>query len=291
MILGLVLALIVGILAAGCGGGAASENKRLTLGYIEWDENVALSNLTKVLLEQELGYEEVELQLADVGPVFQGVASGDLDGFQDVWMPLHENYIEDLSENIEHLDPWYEGQTELGLAAPTYLNIDSIDQLNSSNVETILGIEPGTVIMKTVQEEVMPAYDLNAELISSSTPAMLASVDRSIAAEEPFAFIAWSPHWMNARYDFVYLEDPKGAFGDATDPAELSTVVRDGLSEDDPVAYEFLKSVRLTGEHVNELELEINEANDPITGVEAWLEDNREAVQPWIDNAKEAREG
>ena len=63
----LLVVLAVGTLAVGCGGlGAGSGGKELTLGYIAWDENVAISSLTKVLLEEELGYERVELQRTDV---------------------------------------------------------------------------------------------------------------------------------------------------------------------------------------------------------------------------------
>lgn len=74
----LVLALVTGAVTTGCGGGgegstegsAPGAGKTLKLGYIEWDENVANSNLIKIIAEEDLGYEEVELQLADVGPVF-----------------------------------------------------------------------------------------------------------------------------------------------------------------------------------------------------------------------------
>jgi glycine betaine/proline transport system substrate-binding protein len=90
----LALVLVAGAVVAGCGGGEGSvegsaegsapgEGKTLELGYIEWDENVANSNLIKIIAEEDLGYEEVELQLADVGPVFQGVAGGDTDAFLD----------------------------------------------------------------------------------------------------------------------------------------------------------------------------------------------------------------
>lgn len=87
----LALVLVAGAAVAGCGGGgegsaepsaegsAPGEGKTLELGYIEWDESVANSNLIKMIAEEDLGYEEVELQLADVGPVFQGVAGGDTD--------------------------------------------------------------------------------------------------------------------------------------------------------------------------------------------------------------------
>ena len=75
----LLLFLTVGTLATGCSGlGAVSGGKQLTLGYIGWDENVAVSTLTKVLLEEDLGY-EVELQRSNeavLKQVYTGVADG-----------------------------------------------------------------------------------------------------------------------------------------------------------------------------------------------------------------------
>ncbi len=73
--------LMAGALAVGCGFTGGQD---LTLGYLGWDENVAVSSLTKVLLQEELGYESVELRLADdVKPVYEMVASGEADAFQD----------------------------------------------------------------------------------------------------------------------------------------------------------------------------------------------------------------
>lgn len=82
------LCVAVVALAGACGGEA--EDRTLTLGYLEWDENVAVSNLTKVLLEEELGYDKVELKKTDLGPIFDEVATGEVDGFQDVWLPNHD---------------------------------------------------------------------------------------------------------------------------------------------------------------------------------------------------------
>ena len=41
----------------------------------------------------ELGYDVQIKGPLDVGPLFQGVASGDLHAFQDVWMPNHKVYL------------------------------------------------------------------------------------------------------------------------------------------------------------------------------------------------------
>ena len=61
-----MLALLVVAFASGCGGLSGRE---LTLGYLGWDENVANSNLIKVILEEEFDYDAVKLKLAEDDPV------------------------------------------------------------------------------------------------------------------------------------------------------------------------------------------------------------------------------
>ncbi|AHY45325.1 ABC-type proline/glycine betaine transport systems periplasmic component [Rubrobacter radiotolerans] len=288
---GVVLA---GTLAVGCGGGeSGSGGGTLTLGNIGWDENIALSNLTKVALEEELGYDEVELTTLDVGPLFQGVGSGDLDAFQDVWMPNHQQYIDPVQENVELLDPWYEGVTAYGIAVPDYMeDIRSLADLNEAGVDQITGIEPGALFHAQIRDEVIPTYNLDLTLAESSTPAMLAELERAYANEEPIVFLGWSPHWMNAEYDFHYLEDPENAQGNFDDPSQLATLVRADLREDDPVAYAFLEAVTMTEDEMNDLQAVIQEEgpDDPTVGAAAWMEENRDVVDPWIEAGRQAQE-
>jgi glycine betaine/proline transport system substrate-binding protein len=291
----LALAVAVAALVAGCGGGgggsAESESKTLTLGNIGWTENVAVSNLTKVVLEDELGYEEVELKTLDVGVLFQGVAGGDLHAFQDVWMPNHTDLMKEVENDVEHLDPWYEGQTSFGLAVPDYMaDTKSIADLNQSGAERIIGIEPGAIITTKIEENVIPDYNLTLEHEPSSTAAMLAEVERLYKDKEPFVFPPWCPHPMCEQYDFHYLEDPKDSQGNLDQPAKISTIVHEDLESDDPVAYAFLSTLRLNQEELISLENAITEAgDDPIKGSQAWLENNRDVVQPAIDAAKNAQ--
>ncbi len=290
----LLLVLVVGTLAAGCNGlGVVSGGKELTLGYIGWDENVAVSNLTKVLLEEELGYEKVELQFTNVAvvkQVFRGVADGELDAFQDVWMPNHKDYLSEVRDDVEHLDPWFEGKTAQGIAVPYYMDVRSLAELDRAGTDMIIGIEPGSAVHPQIKNEVIPGYDLNMKLVEGSTPAMLSELEKAYEEREPIVFYGWSPHWMNARYDFRYLEDPKDLMGAFNDPARISSIVNEDLPEDDPEAYAFIKAISLNEEQVNQMEADINEAGDPEKGVKAWLENNRDVVQPWIDAAKQAQE-
>ena len=281
-----ILALAWGVLLAGCG--SSSQNKELKLGNIGWDENVAVGNLTKVLLEDELGYENVELRTLDVGPLYEGVGNGDLDAFQDVWLPAHNDYVAGVEDNAELLGTWFQGTTKFGIGVPSYMNISSLEELNDTDADLILGIERGAVSMTKIPEEVMPAYGLKQKLVEAPTEGMLSEVERRYNDREEFAFIAWSPHWMNQRYDFRYLDDPKDAFEEVDNTVDLSTIVNADLKEDEPVAYAFMAALTLDEEQINAMEDEVNTASDPEPGVRNWLENNREVVQPWIDAANNA---
>jgi glycine betaine/proline transport system substrate-binding protein len=281
-------ALATGALAAGCGGPVQDEELRL--GNVGWDENVAVANLTKALLEDELGYESVEISTADLDSTFRGVARGELDAFQDVWLPNQEALLGEVAEDVERLDPWFLGETKQGMAVPAYMDVTRIDGLDRTDAEFIFGIEPSSVVMRVVAEDVLPAYGLEQKLVEGPTAGMLAEVERRYGAREEFVFLAWSPHWMNRRYDIRYLEDPKDAMGETNDPAECSTIVREDLRDEDPAAHAFMDALALTEEQINGLEYAINGEDDPLVGARRWASENREVVRPWIDAARNARE-
>src|SRR5215216_3299220 len=200
-LMALMSALVVALLVvAGCGGGGASSSSSggtLTLGNIGWQENVAVANLTKTILEEDFDYQEVELKTLDVGLLFEGVAGGDLDAFQDVWIPNHEQLLSEVDNDVEHLEPWYEGSTSFGLAVPSYMKgVDSIADLNQSGAERIIGIKPNAVISTKIEQNVIPEYNLNLEYEPSSTAAMLAEVEQLYNDKEEFAFPPWCPHPM-----------------------------------------------------------------------------------------------
>jgi glycine betaine/proline transport system substrate-binding protein len=282
-----ILALVLGALAlTGCGFG---QNNGLLLANMGWDENVAVSNLTKVLLEDELGYESVEILTQDnLNATYRDMASGEVDAFQDVWLPNQEALLDQVAEDVEHLDPWFLGETKQGMAVPAYMDVRSIPQLNGTDAKFILGIEQTSVMVQEVGQEVIPAYGLQQELVTAQTAGMLAEVERLYAFREEFVFLAWSPHWMNQRFDIRYLEDPKDAMGPTNDSAKISTIVREGLRDADPVAYAFMDALELTEEQINGLEYAINKEDDPLAGARRWASENREVVRPWIEAARNA---
>ena len=284
--------LVAGALGVGCGFGGGGG---LTLGYLDWNENVASATLTKVLLEDDLGYDRVELKLADnVGSVYKDLIEGETDAFQDAWMPNHQQYVDAGEGELEVLEaPWYVGKTKYGIAVPDYMKgVTSISDLDHSGTDMIMGLEPGTVLMEKIASDVIPRYQLSTDLVEASTPAMLAELEQSYSLQEPFVFLAWKPHWMNRAYHFHYLSDPKNAMGSTNAPQTIHTVTRKGLADDDPVAYALINHMRLDEDQVAGLEISINGAANPEQGVHRWLEKkkHRDLVRPWVEAAKKAQE-
>ena len=277
--LGLFLTVLVTLLT-GCGVGSGGSTKTLDIADVGWTENTAIAQLTKVLLEEELDYEEVAIHTTDLNSVYDRVARGDLDAFQDVWLPNQQDLLSSFEDDVELLSPSYQGQTEQGIAVPSYMATTSLEQLNESKADLLLGIEPGSVIMDRIYEDVIPSYGLKQKLVESSTEGMLSQVDRRYNNQEEFALVAWSPHWMNQKYDLRYLEDPKDTFGELDDSATIWTIVNKNLPENDPMACAFMATLILEEDQINDLEGTINEVGDPHEGAKQWAQENREVWQP-----------
>ena len=169
----------------GCGFGGGGG---LTLGYLDWNENVANATLTKVLLEDDLGYDSVELKLAErVGLVYKDLIDGETDAFQDAWMPNHQQYVDEGQGQIVVLKaPWYVGKTRYGIAVPDYMKgVDSIGDLDHSGTDMITGIEPGTVLMERIASDVIPRYDLSSNLVEGARPRCWPSSSKLTVCKSP----------------------------------------------------------------------------------------------------------
>jgi glycine betaine/proline transport system substrate-binding protein len=105
-----------------------ADGQKLTLAYVAWDSEIASTNVVKTVLEQKLKY-QVELSQVEAGPMWVGVSNGDVDGMVAAWLPTtHEDYFKKLGTTVEDLGPNLNG-TKLGLAVPTYMDVNSIEDL------------------------------------------------------------------------------------------------------------------------------------------------------------------
>ncbi|WP_316840396.1 glycine betaine ABC transporter substrate-binding protein [Pedobacter gandavensis] len=261
----ILIALVIGVIAS-CG--TANNDKKVTIAYVNWAEGVAMTQLSKVLLEKE-GY-TVALKNADVAPVFAAVAGGDADVFLDTWMPVtHKEYLEKFGANLEVLGTNFKN-ARIGFVVPEYVKISSIEDLNVNAAlfnGKIVGIDAGAGIMSKA-EQAIKDYDLKLELQSSSEAAMLAILKKSIDAEEPIVITGWAPHYIFSTYKLKFLNDPKAVFGSVE---SIQTVANKHFVAAKPKVAEFFRNFQLDEAELSSLMAALeNNTNEKLAVVE-WL--------------------
>lgn len=257
--------------------------EQVQLGYVNWAEGVAMNYLAHAILEDEMGY-EVESTVADVGPIFSSIAEGDYDAFVDAWLPVtHEEYMENFGDDVEDLGYNFEG-ARIGLVVPTYVDIDSIEEMNdvADNFDgDIIGIGPGAGIM-TATGNAIDEYGLDFTLVESSGPVMAATLSEAIEDEEWVVVTGWEPHWKFAEWDLKFLEDPDGVYGAVEN---IHSVVRDDLRDEMPEVVEFLENFYLDSDQLGDLMGAMEEHQEDMDELEIardWMEDNRDLIESWL---------
>lgn len=276
-------AVVMIALVAGCSASGGSSSKKVTLAYVAWDSEIASTYVVKEVLEQKLNY-DVELMQVDAGPMWAGISDGSADAMAAAWLPTtHASYVAKYNGKYEDLGPNLEG-TKIGLVVPQYMNINSIEELTDSIGDTvdhtIIGIEPGAGLMMST-EKVLDEYKLRDKwtLLESSSAAMTQQLEKAYANKEPIVVTGWTPHWMFAKMDLKYLEDPKNVYsGDE----QIHTIARKGLKEDQPEAFAFLDRFNWTPEDMETVMIQIQEGQTPEAAAKAWVEQNAAKVEAWI---------
>ncbi|MGA5196980.1 ABC transporter permease/substrate binding protein [Streptomyces exfoliatus] len=264
-----------GATPAAASGKNGGHGKKISIGYIPWDEGIASTYLWKELLERR-GY-EVETKQLEAGALYTGLAGGQLDFQTDAWLPVtHAQYWEKYKNKLEDLGSWY-GPTSLELSVPSYVKgVDSLADLKGKAGQfkgRIVGIEPSAGMMGILKDKVLKEYGLEGEyeVVDGSTPGMLAELKRAYERKEPVVVTLWSPHWAYAAHDLKKLDDPKGSWGKGDG---VHTLARKGFSEENPEVGAWLKDFELTEKQLTDLEAVIQKTGK---GKE------QQAVRDWLD--------
>lgn len=262
----------------------AAADQQLTIGTNNWSENIAISHMWQLLLEDE-GY-SVDLTSTGKSVIFSGLAQGDIDVSLEVWLPNGDaQYLKPYKESIDVHDAWYNGAQD-ELVVPSYLTaIDTIGDLKD-NAErfgyqgepTIFGIEPGSAIAGET-EHAISAYDLPFRQLNSSGPAMLASLEEAYRRKQPIAVTLWQPHWAYAQYDLKALEDPKQSYGGGDDIKWMSTR---GFAKQHAEVTAMLDAWHMTHDQLADLMLTIEKVGDPGEGARQWIDAHQELVDEWL---------
>lgn len=164
-----------------------------------------------------------------------------------------------------------EGKDEKGTASVG----DSVDY-------KIIGIDPGAGLMKATAK-VVDAYGLDDwKVVEGSGAAMTAALKKAYAKKEPIIITGWTPHWMFAKFDLKYLDDPKGVYGKEE---TINTIARNGLKDDLPEAHKVLDQFNWTPDDMAVVMSAIQAGEKPEDAAAKWVEENADKVAEWTKDA------
>lgn len=275
---------IIGALA-GCSNNKDSiknESKgTVKIGYVNWAEGIAITNLATAILEDKMGY-DVDMKQGEAGMIFTSLSNGDVDLFLDGWLPItHKDYMDKYEGKIEKAGVIFEN-AKIGLVVPEHMDINSIEELNSIKDQLdgkIIGIDPGSGLMKA-SNKAIEEYGLDYELLEGSGATMTAMLKKAEDKKEPIVVTGWQPHWKFATWNLKFLDDPKGSFGDAED---IYAVSRVGFKDDMPEIAQFFKNFKLSSEELGSLMDDIQSSDkDPLEVAREWMNNNKDLVNGWI---------
>lgn len=103
------------------------EGTEIELAYVEWDTEVASTNVVAKVLEAQ-GF-SVKVTPLDNAVMWSAVADGQADAMVAAWLPgTHASQFEAYGGDVVDLGPNLEG-AKIGFVVPTYMDIDSIEDL------------------------------------------------------------------------------------------------------------------------------------------------------------------
>jgi glycine betaine/proline transport system substrate-binding protein len=255
------------------------SKKEISIFYPNWSEGIAFTYLAKAALEAD----DYDVTLTNLAP---GLIYGELskddskgDVLLDAWLPnTHKDYWADYGDKLVILGEAFSDATT-GLVVPTYVTINSIEELNANKDKfnsEIIGIGGGAGIHANTVKAI-DSYKLEFEQITSSGPAMVASLEKAIRDKEWIVITGWKPHYMWSQYDLKYLKDPKGVY-----PKDACTIIsRRGFEKDQPKAATFFKNFNLEEAQLYELMTIIKDKGEE-AGATEWYEANKVLVDSWM---------
>jgi len=275
------MALMVTALGATSAQAVAADS--LTIGTNNWAENVAISHMWKLLLDEK----GIDVTLKEVSKplLFGGLAEGDIDASLEFWLPSDNSYLTPYQDSIVLHGTWYDDALD-ALVVPTYVeDVNTIADLEThaeafdyQGEPTIFGIEPGSAIYEET-ETTIDTYALSFRQLSSSETAMLAQLEEAYRRKEPIVMTLWQPHWVFAKYDLKILDDPENTL---VSGQQVKWFARKGFPELHPEVAKMLDAWHMTPGQLSALMLLIESSGDPDKGAAKWIADNRDLVDGWL---------
>lgn len=256
----------------------AQEQQKIRIGMLSWEDTASVSLITGKFLEKE-GFQIETTNFSEWGIAFGALMKGDVDLLMAHINYVASDYWRKHNGQLEKVSVVSHGLNQ-GLVVPSYMAINSIEELNSVSDQVggkIIGIEPGSGLMREVGDAVK-AYGLNYQVIDGSTAAMTAQLKSSLERKEPIVTMLWEPSWMIQKFDVRFLADPKHVFAP---PQTYYWLAKKGFSEKNAHAREAVASVYIPIGDVTRIASDINDGKTMDEAVDLWWNANTELVDKW----------
>ena len=301
------------------GGPARAEKGLIKIAENDWTGNHVNIWLSKVILEEELGY-EVELVFASFTATWPAIAAGDMHVAMDFPLSYSLDAIAEFVEEKKQVElvgpngvanqarlyvPTYliEGDPERGIEP---LGADLAGWKNLNKYKAAFA-RPESGDMGFLLDNVPEWNNQTEERIealgwefktfySGSDAASIAELKSAYARGEPILFHLWEPHWIHAEYDLTALDLPaysdecygladgsEATFGCQwpTDPG--NTIAGVGFKDEFPDAYQFFKKFALTNAQYAAMQGAVElQGMGAEQAVRAWMAENDSVWRAWL---------
>ncbi|MNS71506.1 Glycine betaine/carnitine transport binding protein GbuC precursor [compost metagenome] len=257
---------------------AQAEEKNIVMGTMSWEDLVPITGITKKVLENA-GYTVTVVEFSEWGIAYAALSKGDIQVLASQTDYAAADYWKKNKNKIEKLSPVSYGLYQ-GMAVPSYVDIDSIEQLNANSEKLgnrIIGIEPGSGLMSDANN-VVKAYDIKLKLVEGSTSAMTAALKSAVDRKEWVAVTVWDPSWMTKKFDLKFLKDPKGVFP----PLQgYYWIGHKGFAEANPRARELMASVYVPITDITAMNAEVKDGKTMDEAIKGWIDGHTDLVNRW----------
>lgn len=256
-----------------------AEEKTIKLGTMAWEDILPISGVAKKVLEDK-GYTVDVTEFSEWGIAYAALTRGDVQVMVSEVDYVAQDYWNKNKNRLEKLSVMSHGLYQ-AFAVPSYVEIDSIEELNDHAGEIggrIIGIEPGSGLMREAADAV-DAYGLDdLQLVEGSTAGMTAALKSAVDRNEPIVVTLWDPTWMFQKFDMKFLADPKGVFAP---PQSFNLIAQKGFSEENPEAREILAGVFLPVDQIRAINTEVSDGKAMDEAIADWIAANEGLIARW----------
>lgn len=255
-----------------------AEEKTINMGTLSWEDLTPITGITKKVLEDQ-GYTVKVTSFSEWGIAYAALAKGDVQVLASQIDYVAQDYWNKSKNRLEKISPVSHGLYQ-GIAVPSYVTINSLDELNA-NAEKfnnkIIGIEPGSGLMNDAGNAVK-GYGLKLQLLEGSTAAMTAALKSATDRKEWVAVTLWDPSWMWQRYEMKFLADPKGVF---PPPQSYYWIGQKGFSVENPRAREALAGIYVPIEEIRGINAAVKDGKSMDEAINDWTAKHADLIKRW----------